>query len=116
MQNVFATDLRGVSLEAEIRFTQYRLGHHFRHRFPVVGSCPYASATGCSGRAGACADASNPAGSQAAQLGRNSVICTGFTACCFAWRCGWQRLLSTCGTSRSEERWPSWPRNTHPTA
>jgi hypothetical protein len=25
MQNVFATDLRGVSLEAEIRFTQYRL-------------------------------------------------------------------------------------------
>src|ERR1035437_5488366 len=52
-------------------------GHHFRHRFPVVGSCPHAPAAGCSDRAGARADASNPAGSQAAQMGRNSVMCTG---------------------------------------
>ena len=43
------------------------------------------------------ADASNPGGSQAAQLGRNSVIC-------LARRCGRRRLPSFCGTSGDERR------------
>ena len=75
MQNVSAT-------ESTKRFPRRRdplhsvpAGHHFRHRLPVVGSCPHAPATGCSDRAGARADASNPAHSQAAQRGKNSVIC-----------------------------------------
>jgi hypothetical protein len=72
MQNVSATDPRGISLEAEIRFTQYRLDT----------ACHIGSRSSALARmVGVRADASDPAGSRAAQLGRNAAIGTGLTAC-----------------------------------
>ena len=80
MQNALATNPRVASLKEEIRFTQYRLDitSDIGSRLSALARMRLLRD---SHWAGAGADASNCAGSQAPQLGRNSAIGTGLTAC-----------------------------------
>jgi len=105
MQNLLAINPQVASLEQEIRFTQYRL--------QITGDVSVRRSALARLRDLRCQI--EPGGflprpcyrcpPQAAQLGLHAVICTGFTARCFALHCGWKRLLSICETSRSEGRW-----------